>query len=310
MNCHYAPLAQDALLHIEGPDALKFLQGQVTCDTRKIDATHARPGVYCTPQGRVVCDFLLFEVGHEHVALRMRGDIRANAAAVFGKYIVFSKARLDAADDDWRCVAVWGGGAAGALAAVFGGAPAEQFGVSHADGAILVQTDATGHHFECFLHSASVDANLARMAACMQGAGEAEWQAVQIAAGIARIEAATVGEFVPQVLNYDLTGHISFNKGCYTGQEVVARLHYRGKTKRRSYPAKLAVADGCVAGAPLFASASGQNVGDVVNCSRTPAGAVALVSATIDSAQHGLHLGAADGPTLVIGSPPYALGDD
>ena len=125
--------------------------------------------------------------------------------------------------------------------------------------------------------------------------------------GIARIEAATAGEFVPQVINYDLTGHISFNKGCYTGQEVVARLHYRGKPKRRSIMASLTAAQGCAPGAPLFDATSGQNVGDVVNCSTTAQGTVALVSATASGAANGLRLGAADGPPLALGQLPYAV---
>jgi folate-binding protein YgfZ len=307
LNCHYAPLAQEALLHITGPDALKFLQGQVTCDTRKIDTAHARPGAYCTPQGRVVCDFLLFEVGHEHFALRMRRDIRDSATAVFGKYIIFSKAKLDATREDWIAVAVWGDEAARAVAGIFGEVPSERFGVSRADNAIVVQTDELGHQFECFLHSASSEGRLAQMAARMQCAAEAQWQALQITEGIARIEAAIVEEFVPQILNYDLTGHISFNKGCYTGQEVVARLHYRGKPKRRSYTASLPSVDDCTAGAPVFDAVAGLNVGNIVNCCATAQGALALVAATGGGAQNGLRLGSADGPPITLGVLPYTL---
>lgn len=307
MNSHYAPLAQEALLHITGPDTLKFLQGQVTCDTRKVDAAHGLPGAYCTPQGRVVCDFLLFEVGHEHYALRMRRDIRARAGTVFGKYIIFSKAKLDAAREDWLPVAAWGDQAALAIAEVFGEAPTERFGVIRVNDAVVVQTDERGRQFECFLHSAGSESHLARMADRMQLATEAQWQARQIADGIARIEANTVEEFVPQILNYDLTGHISFKKGCYTGQEVVARLHYRGKPKRRCYVARLPSADGCAAGTALFDATSGQNVGNIVNCSTTADGTAALVAATADGAANGLLIGAADGAPLTLGQLPYPL---
>lgn len=307
MNCHYAPLAQEALLHITGPDTLKFLQGQVTCDTRKVDAAHALPGVYCTPQGRVVCDFLLFEVGHEHFALRMRRDIRAGASTVFGKYIIFSKAKLDATREDWLPVAVWGEAAASALVEVFGEIPMERYGASRRDDAIVVQTDEHGQQFECYLNSASSEARLAQMAARMNSAVETQWQALQITDGIARIESATVEEFVPQILNYDLTGHISFNKGCYTGQEVVARLHYRGKPKRRSYKAALSSVGDCAAGAAVFDAQSGQNVGNIVNCCATQDGAVALVAATASGTQNGLRLGAADGPALTLGVLPYTV---
>jgi folate-binding protein YgfZ len=307
VNCHYAPLPQEAVLHITGPDTLKFLQGQVTCDTRKVDAAHARPGAYCTPQGRVVCDFLLFKAGDEHYGLRMRREIRAAASTVFGKYIIFSKARLDPARDDLMTVAVWGEDARSALADVFGQAPSEHFGVTQADDAIVVQTDEHGQQFECFLNSTGAEARLAQMAGRMHSATEAQWQAQQIADGIARIESPTLGEFVPQILNYDLTGHISFNKGCYTGQEVVARLHYRGKPKRRTYCASLSPVAECAAGAPVFDAVEGQDVGNVVNYCVTADGAFALVAATAGGAEHGLRLGAADGTPLTLGVLPYAV---
>lgn len=307
MKCYFTPLAQEAMLHITGPDTLKFLQGQVTCDTRNIDAAHARPGAFCTPQGRVVCDFLLMELGHEHFALRMRRDIREGASAIFGKYIIFSKAKLDATREDWLPVAVWGDGAASALADVLCAAPGDRFGVCRTERGIVVQTDEHGHQFECFLPRTQGEALLAQMATRMEAATEAQWQALQIKLGIARIEAATMGEFVPQILNYDLTGHISFKKGCYTGQEVVARLHYRGKPKRRCYSASLQALDGCTAGAAIFDAVSGQDAGTVVNCCRTAEGAVALVAATDSGAQNGLLLGATDGPPFTLGVLPYAL---
>jgi tRNA-modifying protein YgfZ len=307
VNCQYAPLSQEAVLHITGPDTLKFLQGQVTCDTRKIDAEHAQPGAYCTPQGRVVCDFLLFKAGDEHYGLRMRRDIRTAASTVFGKYIIFSKAKLDATREDLIAVAIWGEDARAALTDLLGQTPSERFGVIRTNDAIVVQTDEYGRQFECFLHSAGGEALLAHMAQRMQVATEAQWQARQIADGVARIEGPTVEEFVPQILNYDLTGHISFKKGCYTGQEVVARLHYRGKPKRRTYTALLPPVESCSAGAPVFDAVDGQNVGNIVNCCVTAEGALALVAATAAGAEHGLRLGAADGVPLTLGELPYSL---
>lgn len=307
MNCHYATLQQEALLHITGPDTLKFLQGQTTCDTRKVDSQHALPGAFCTPQGRVVCDFLLCELAPEHFALRLRRDIRASSAAAFGKYIIFSKAKIDAAREDWIVVGVWGEDAFSVLAGIFGEMPAGRFGARGTDDFVLVQTDEAGEQFECFLQQRSSDAYLARMQTLMSAGSEPAWQARQIASGIARIEAATVGEFVPQVLNYDLTGHISFKKGCYTGQEVIARLHYRGKSKRRAYAAEFPGQAECAAGAELVDPASGQNSGNVINCSHAHGKTLALVTATVEGVENGLRLGAVDGPALSMLDLPYAI---
>lgn len=307
MNCQYTSLKRDALLHIIGPDSLKFLQGQTSCDTRTVDPQHAVPGVFCTPKGRVTCDFLLCELGADHFAMRLRRDIRPGSSAAFGKYIIFSKADLDAERDDWTLIGVWGPDASSVLTKIFGGTPTERFGATSGEGYALVQMDEHSQHFECYLDASSCEKDLAGMAEEMQERNESEWETLQIQSGVARIELATVEEFVPQTLNYDLTGHISFNKGCYTGQEVVARLHYRGKPKRRTYIAELGDGEDCSVGTTLFTADSSQSVGTIVNSSSTPDKTLLLVAATATGAENGLHVGAADGPLLSLGELPYEL---
>jgi folate-binding protein YgfZ len=142
----------------------------------------------------------------------------------------------------------------------------------------------------------------------MKPGSELQWQALQIANGIARIEAATVEEFVPQLLNYDRTGHISFSKGCYTGQEVVARLHYLGKPKRRTYVAELPFEASCPAGTAVYDTVSGQTVGTIVNSCTAQGKTRALVTATTGGVANGLRL--ADGALLTLGELPYSLETD
>lgn len=307
MNCLHARLGQESLLHITGPDTLKFLQGQTTCDTRTIDKSGSLLGIFCTPQGRVICDFLLCELGVDHFVLRMRRSIRASASAAFGKYIIFSKAELDDTREDWEPYAVWGSDAATVLATLFGDVPTERFGAVHGDNFVIVQTDQRGEQFECYLHESYQHEQMGDM---VQWGTESQWQALQMANGIVRIEAATKEEFVPQTLNYDLTGHISFKKGCYTGQEVVARLHYLGKPKRRTGLAQLSVASDCTAGTAVYDAESGRNIGSIVNCCDVEGDTTVLVAATKDGLINGLHLGAADGPLLVSRELPYPLGSD
>ena len=309
MNNYYAPLEQDALLHISGPDALKFLQGQVTCDTRKIDSTQTLPGAYCTPQGRTVCDFLLCELGPEHIALRMRRDLRAHSAAIFGKYIIFSKAEVEAQRDDWLSLGFWGSDSAATLETLFGQLPHRQYGCCSGAGFVLVQVDENASQFECFINPTLCTTSLQDIANAMQPGQEPDWQALQIASGLGRIEAATTEEFIPQMLNYDLTGHISFDKGCYTGQEVVARLHYRGKSKRRMYLTVLP--EVATAGTAVYGSNSAQSVGNVVNVAETSDGQLhALVIAAVSRSGENLHLGSDQGPTLALSPPPYNLGEE
>lgn len=308
VNTHVTPLQSEGLLHITGPDAVDFLQGQTTCDTRKLDASTALPGAYCTPQGRVVCDFLLVQLREEHVVLRMRGDILNAAATTFGKYIVFARAELTAARDEWWALACWGDAAAEGVKALCGSMPRRRYGMVTGTGVVAVQLDDQGTQFECYLDRALHPDLPPPLSGARDPGGENRWRALQIASGIGRIEGPTVTSFVPQMLNYDLTGFISFNKGCYTGQEVVARLHYRGKPKRRMYLVTFAGPADIAAGTEVYTASGGQSVGNIVNCAAEADGtAVALVVATADGVATGLHLGDPAGAALTVGQLPYPV---
>ena len=143
----------------------------------------------------------------------------------------------------------------------------------------------------------------------MEASAEDEWHALQIVNGFARIEAATMTEFVPQTLNYDLTGHISFDKGCYTGQEVVARLHYRGTPKRRTYLAELPQLANTSPGAEVYSASATQSVGNIVNAITTQDKTLALVTSTVTAA-NSLRLNNPDGDLLTLGELPYSLAED
>ena len=308
MNAHYCNLERETLLHISGPDTLKFLQGQTTCDTNKVDSSHALLGAYCTPQGRMTCDFLLAQLAEDHFVMRMRRDIVEQSATTFGKYIVFSKAELNSSDNDWQSFACWGDDARDVLATVFSSLPSEQLGSSHGENFVVIQLDQAGREFECYLNCTAQPDLLAHFTATLPVAEESVWQSLQIASGIGRIEAATVEQFIPQMLNFDITGHVNFNKGCYTGQEVVARMHYRGKPKRRMYLASSLSDHAPVAGDALFTGGNEQSIGTVVNSARDDGGRLtALVVATVGGVENGLHIGASDGPSLQIDELPYPL---
>lgn len=301
---YYTQLHHESLLHIRGPDTLTFLQGQTTCDTRELEGARALPGVYCTPKGRVVCDFLLSELGEDHLALRMRQDVVENAAATFGKYIVFSKAELDTDNTQWQMLGVWGIDVRSKLQSLCDAVPDQQYCASRGDNYVLIQIDEKGQQFECYLQAESATDLYSELTSRLTEADETEWQSLQIEQGIGRIEAATIEEFIPQVINYDLTGHISFNKGCYTGQEVVARLHYRGKSKRRMHLA--ALPQQAAAGDPIF-SDSEHSIGNVVNCAASEGGFNALIVATESCLADDLHLESIGGPVLTLKELPYSL---
>ena len=305
MNCQFARLNSEALLHISGPDTLTFLQGQTSCDTRELSPEHALPGIYCTPKGRTVCDFLLCELGEDHFALRLRREIRPSSAAAFGKYIIFSKATLEDNRDDWTVIGIWGNDARSVLSGLFGTVPEQRYRATGGEGFLLVQVDDAGDSYECYLRkdrAASITSGLRSEA---QESDEAHWECAQIPGGVVRITEALIEEFVPQTLNYDLTGHISFKKGCYTGQEVVARLHYRGTPKRRTFLGTVPTSILCKPGNLVYASGSDKAIGSVVNCAKGTDTHQLLLEAVTAAVPQGLHIDSEQGADVQLEKLPY-----
>jgi len=312
VSCQYALLEDEALLRISGPDTLTFLQGQLTCDTRALSISRALPGASCTPQGRVTGDFLLCQSGPEQVVMRLRRSVAGTVAAALGKYMVFSRATLDADDGDWRLLALWGDGAGEVISDLSGTDTGARYTAAAGEGWQIVQVDDTGRQFECYVQSSAV-ALLSGLETRADRAPAGQWRLSLIAAGVPRIEAQTSGEFLPQALNYDLTGHVSFNKGCYTGQEIIARLHYRGRPKRRCHLATVPedTAAPPAPGTALYRPGDAQAAGHVLNAQGDGAGQITLlVTAAGAQLQEGLHLGRPAGPRLHPAMLPYPLPAD
>ena len=258
MPTYFAILDSRGALEVSGPDAVEFLHGQTSCDLRQLSAERSLTGVCCTPQGRAVFDFRALAPGPERVLLVMQAALCDAAAQTLGKYIVFSKAEAANVTADWVQVGCWGDEAE-ALAGLAGGD-----GASGArEGSIWVRCG--DNRYEALAPAERAQPLLDALGRCAAQRDEAAWREQEIRAGLGHIEAATSGRLLPQELNYQATGHIDFTKGCYTGQEIVARLHYKGKTKRpmhlASYPGDAAP----TAGADIVETDGGRAVGTVIN---------------------------------------------
>ena len=234
MSVFFTALNQESLLNLQGPDALSFLQGQATGDTAALSTRKALPALICTPQGRVVADLMCHLTGADQLQIRVRASVAEILCDHLKKYILFSKAELTPVGD-WVMAGCYGDNAADTIAATVGEVPQEQYARCQTPDGYVMQLDTEGKMFECYAKADS--AMLTDISAACTAGSDAQWQALTVDQGLARIEAEQSGEYVPQNLNFDLTGHISFTKGCYTGQEVVARLHYKGKAKKRVLPA-------------------------------------------------------------------------
>lgn len=300
MDCCIVPLTDYCFITVQGPDAAKFLQGQVTCDLSAIEAGASTLGAHCTHQGRMVSSFRIARSGDDSYTLRVHESIAERALAQLNKYIVFSKAKARL-DDTLTGFALLGSGVGQwLLDRNEAGIPEDNDQAwADADGMVIrLQEDA----IESWVVLALAH-KYQQLAEQEQRLGTAaDWQAWLVANGIGEVRSETVEVFIPQVLNLHLTGGISFTKGCYTGQEIVARMKYRGKLKRHMYRAQTQTNEPIAPNTPVFADGHAQSVGEVV----IAANGELLVSMTQEAKQeNAVHLAAADGPVLAFLALPY-----
>ena len=264
MSAYLTCLSNESLIHFQGPDTATFLQGQVTCDVRKVSESNTLAGAYCTPKGRVIVDFLLGQAGPNHWLMRVRKDASEHTAETLSKYIVFSKSDLESQRTDWVVLGCWGDKAASTLREHFGEVPDALHASTGTGSARIIARDNSAQRFELWLDRERCCQQIEDLSSnCSPGSVE-RWSGMDIESGLARICAATTETMTPQALNFDLTGHIDFRKGCYTGQEVVARLHYKGESKRRAFAARIGEKCTTQAGAAII-TPDGRSVGTVLN---------------------------------------------
>ncbi|ENH6337549.1 folate-binding protein YgfZ [Burkholderia vietnamiensis] len=308
------PLAQFGVIDVAGDDAATFLHGQLTNDIEHLDAASARVAGYCSPKGRLLASFLAWREGHG-VRLLVSKDVQAAVQKRLSMFVLRAKAKLSDASD---AVAVVGfsGDVRDALSGVFDALPdGVHVKVDGPAGVLIRVPDAAGRKRYLWIGPrAEVDARIAALAGTLPVVSPVVWDWLDVRAGEPRITQPVVEQFVPQMVNFDVIGAVNFRKGCYPGQEVVARSQYRGTIKRRTALAHVAgETDSVHAGVELFHSDDpGQPCGMIVNAAAAPAGGVdALVEIKLAALDSGsVHVGAADGPALAFDTLPYAWPTD
>lgn len=278
-STRHVQLHQFRLLLIKGPDASKFLQGQVTCDLRELVAPTTRIGAQCNPKGRILLSFRALQLDAENIALRIPASMMEKAKSSLGKYIVFSKAKLHEGDD-YLLFGLYGEGARSAAEAIFNALPSENDGWIEKDGNILIQL--APDRFECWIKSADTTGVAQQLANRSVGGHENEWNLLNIRTGIADIYPETFELFTPQEINYQLVNGISFRKGCYTGQEIVARLHYRGKLKRHMYRFTVNADQLPMPGSALVNATTGKACGYLVNAAFSSRHQIEVLASLLD----------------------------
>lgn len=288
-----AALPHWSILQVAGIDASKFLQGQLSCDIQLATESHATLGAHCSPKGRMLSSFLIARPQADTYWLRVHADIRDSASAALGKYAVFSKARIEP-QTQLIALGIAGPDAAAMIETFAGQKPAGLYAVICVQQGVIVQLDTDARRFECWLPAPAAQA-LWQQCSQFRAVGSAFWRWLDIRDGVATIEAGTVDTFIPQMLNYHLNGGVSFSKGCYTGQEIVARAQYRGQVKRHLLRAQAQTAAPVVGGDVV--GAEGRTLGQIVGAVDRGDGycELLLVAGGEDGDRPALYLRKADG---------------
>lgn len=290
-------LSDHAMLRVEGDDAQAFLQAQLTCNVLEVTPAMARLGGYCTPQGRLLATFLLVQTGKRYQLLMAR-DLSEMILARLRKFVLRSRVSLGL-EQDLRAFGIGGPRAADAVAASLGSVPRELMQVVESQGCSVVRLP--GSTFVVLAPSATVDTTWQAIAGHARPAPSSAWDWIQVQTGLPWITSATQEQFVPQMVRLDVLGGVSFEKGCYPGQEIVARTHYLGEVKRRLVRAHVHAQ--ARPGDALLATT--ENRGVVVNAAPSPDGGTDMLAVVHASAlEEKLRLRDASGPEVHVSPLP------
>ena len=295
------PLSHWGVIRAVGPEAARFLNGQLTQDIQSLGFTQARLAGYCSAKGRLLASFVIWKPSDDEVLLACHASVLAATLKRLSMFVLRAQCKLSDASADVALIGVSGERAQLATE----GLPAWGLRADANDSWIRLP-DVAGI-------ARAWQVTKTKTPQLTDPLALAAWQRLEVDSGIVTIEAATVDKFVPQMLNFELIGAVNFQKGCYPGQEVVARSQYRGTTKRRTF---LFEGDAPIAaGQEVFHSADPtQTAGLVASAAPAPGSDAAsqthhaLVEVKLSVFDGGsLHLGAPDGPLLTPRPMPYKV---
>jgi tRNA-modifying protein YgfZ len=296
----------------QGPEAASFLHSQISQDALHLPSDAYRLGGYCSVKGRLQASFLLFQPQADQLVMLADASLLPAWLKRMQMFVMRAKVTLqDARNSPSHWLALGVLGEAQSIALFGDKAAALPTGGLHTDDAMLLRLpDVLGQARWIWVGPA--DAAQSLLAKGTPMAAHA-WDWLNVMSGIPHITSPTVDQFVPQMVNYEVVGGINFQKGCYPGQEVVARSQYRGTVKRRLFV--LHCPDPTTPMMPMqeiFSTADPeQAAGVVVNAAPMPNGmgwsALAELKLAFATPDMALHLSALDGPKLILGTLPYVI---
>lgn len=302
-----ADLSYRALIAVRGADAEKFLQGQLTNDIHTVTETQSQLSAHCSPKGRVLASFRIFR-RDETIYLALPEALLQATLARLRKYVLLSKATLEI-EAELSQMGYCGAKDIHHLRDLLNPLPDEINAVTSPHGITVIRIPGPHPRFEMIGPEAALKILWTQLDVHAAPVGAGPWELLDILAGIPTLYPETVDAFIPQMINLDLLGGISFKKGCYTGQEIVARTHYLGKLKRRMYRLHCPGDEPPPPATAIYNTAqrADESVGAVVAAQAAPEGGIVLLAVLqTEAAAHGeLRLEQIDGPLCTIQALPY-----
>jgi tRNA-modifying protein YgfZ len=302
-----ADLSHLGLIKLSGEDAVTFLQGQVTNDIKLLNGHSSQYAGYCNPKGRLLALFLAF-AHYDHFHLQLHGKLLEPIMKRLKMYVMRSKVMIENVSASTLCLGLAGNDAEASLKIIFEKVPSQAHELVSLDNGALIRLPGTTPRYLIFSDMDHMTAIWQQLAKVHQPVGKACWDWLEIQAGIPEIALETQEEFVPQMINLDALDGINYKKGCYTGQEIVARTHYLGKVKRRTQLAHIVTTEAPQAGDDVF-NPGNEPVGKIVRAAASPQGGFdVLAEIRLESLDAvATHLKSADGPVLELLKLPYAI---
>ena len=294
------PLPHLGVIQVSGEDAARFLHGQLTQDFSLLGQDEARLAAFCSPKGRMLASFIGFKRPDGAVMLVCSRDLLAPTLRRLSQFVLRAKVALQDVSDAFLLYGLAGNATKTIANYSTLMRPKADFDAE----SVVALEPVLGMQRQLWL------APLGTPVPSGAALAPALWAWSEVRAGVATLSAAVVEAFVPQMLNYESVGGVNFKKGCYPGQEVVARSQFRGTLKRRAFVAHCAAA--LQAGQAVFGSEDAeQPIGTVVQAAPAPQGGYeAIVSLQLAFANGAVHLLAHDGPLLALLPLPYTLLQD
>ncbi|WP_292993353.1 folate-binding protein [Nitrosomonas sp.] len=304
-----ADLSHYGLIRFSGDDAPSYLQSQLSCDIREINLQNAQYGSYCTPKGRVLASFLLWQQD-DNFFMQLPASLGISIQKRLSLYVLRANVQLSDASDTLVRIGIAGQNAVALIEEITGSSCnlIQPMQVIHNENFTMISL--AQNRFELITPVENAVTFWERFSQHAKPVGANYWNWLDIQSGIPVILPETQEQFLPQMINLDAIGGISFKKGCYPGQEIVARTQYLGKLKRRMFLAHIATTEVVKAGDELYSiDMENQSSGNIVNAAMSPNGGFDILAviqqSSVDSYQ--IHWQSLQGPVLEIKLLPYLL---